>query len=267
MFVLNDVNFDYVEYYEVELLDMLIKDSFYCVEFFLFYGNNFNGVIGQYGVLFMEEVIGDFICILVIEDNFMVINIEFQFSYRGDFLMDMFNWVFFCWVYQVQGGEKFMILGVFGLLEDLFYLGFGFRYYYYVDDVFVMFVFWLFVELILVDIVYWCSSEVSVVLSIIVVYGSYLWSIGEVSSSIIVGEFGWYWVEIYVLDCVLLCDSVWVVLLDEVVLDVGLLELYVCFEDFLFMLSIGFDLGSFSWSIGSIVSSIMFSVGGIYSVE
>lgn len=267
MFAPNDANSDYAEHYEVELLDTLTKDSFYRVELFLSYGNNSNGATGQYGVLFTEEAIGDSICIPAIEDNPTVINTEPQLSYRGDFLTDTLNWVPLCWVYQAQGGEKFMTLGAFGPLEDLLYLGPGLRYYYYADDVSVTPVPRPLAEPILADTVYWCSSEASVALSTTATHGSYLWSTGEASSSITVGEPGWYWVETYALDCALLRDSVWVALLDEAALDTGPPELHVCPEDFPLTLSTGSDLGSFSWSTGSTASSITLSAGGTYSVE
>ncbi len=257
---------DYAEHLEIELLEPLIQDSFYRVELFISFGNNSNGAIGQYGVLFTNEAIGDSICIPATEDNPTVISSLPQLSYRGDFLTDTLNWVPLCWLYQANGGEKFMTLGAFGPLENLLFLGPGFTFYYYVDDVSVTPVPLPLAEPILADTVYWCSSAPSVVLSTTAAHDSYLWNTGEEANSITVAEPGWYWVETYALDCALLRDSVWVALLDEAALDIGPPQLSVCPEDFPLTLGTGSDLGSFSWNTGSTASSIILNAGGTYSV-
>jgi gliding motility-associated-like protein len=266
IFSSESLNTNYAEHLEVALIDTLKLDSFYRVEIFVSRSNSSIDALGDYGILFTTEPVGDTICIPALEDPPRAIDRVPQLRYRGDFLIDTVNWIPLCWLYKADGTEKFMTLGTFGILPSSAYSGTGELMYYYVDDVSVTPVPLPLAEPILADTVYWCSSAPSVVLATTAAHGSYLWNTGEAASSITVSDPGWYWVETYALDCTLLRDSVWVALLDEAALDVGPPQLSVCPEDFPITLGTGSDLGSFSWNTGSTASSITLNAGGTYSV-
>lgn len=266
IFIPTHGNNEYAEHLEIELIDTLIRDSFYQVELFLSYANDSNGAAGQYGVLFTSEAIGDSLCIPNTENNPMVIPTLPQLEYRDTFLTDTLNWMQLCWIYQAAGNEKFMTLGAFGPLDELLYTGTGPAFYYYVDDVSVLPVSRPLADPILPDTVYWCEEDAAVTLTTANVHDSYQWSTGAVANSITVNAPGWYWVETYALDCSLLRDSVWVELLESSALDLGPPVLSVCPEDLPLVLGTGSELGAFVWNDGSTAATFTVGAAGQYTV-
>lgn len=266
VYSLDTFNTVYAEHLAVELIDTLQRDSFYRVEIFVSRAEESIEALGDFGILFTNEALGDTTCIPGFEDYPVPIDTEPHLRYSSAPFFDTDNWIPLCWLYKADGTEKFMTFGTFSMVPSYAYSGAGRSMYYYVDDASIIPVPLPIAEPIPTDTVYWCDNMASVELSTTAVHNSYLWSTGEEASSITVSDPGWYWVETYALDCSPLRDSVWVAVLDEAALDVGPPQLSVCPEDLPITLNTGIDAGTFSWNTGSTASSITLNTGGTYTV-
>lgn len=120
------------EYVATPLIDTLIKDSTYCIEFYINFANNSFYAIDAIGVYFQPDSAN-----WNTSDN---IQVTPQISHTGSILNDTVQWLKLSGTWQANGSEKYLVIGNFFDFEntplvDSTNQGIQALAYYYIDDV------------------------------------------------------------------------------------------------------------------------------------
>jgi hypothetical protein len=129
-----NININYREYIEIELLDSLIIGNKYCASMFVCFGEISNYSTSSIGMYFTNSIV------LYSNPFYGVIPVTPQIINNPlIFLNDTLNWVEVRGEFIASGGEKYLTIGNFNYDVNTPYqvTGFGSTpyYYYYIDDV------------------------------------------------------------------------------------------------------------------------------------
>ncbi len=126
---------NYREYLEVPLLDTLIANKKYCVEFYVSLSNP-NVAVSNFGAYFSADSLLDTTNLKTID--YVTPQIE---NPNANMLNDTLNWMLVSGNFIATGGERFLTIGNFHLPANtnIQNLGSGTIAYYYIDDVSVLY--------------------------------------------------------------------------------------------------------------------------------
>ena len=190
------------EFVQGRLTLPLVKDSFYCVRFYLSLKEDYKRSIDRFGVYFSNAPVstsGYFLNLLP--------QIE---SPSGHFFTDMVNWEKWQGTYKATGGEQYITIGNFHSFastnSQISGVPFGdFRdsiSYYYIDDVSVEQIPSYYAAInIGADSTLCDTTGFSQTLAVPAIYDSVKWSTGAVANQVTINRVGQYSVICYFGDC------------------------------------------------------------------
>lgn len=253
------------EFVEGSLSIPLIRDSVYCVKFYLSLSEYLNLAIDQFGVYFSNTPVS-------VNSYFLNVTPQVQ-NPKGVFFTDTLGWMKWQGVYKANGGEQFFIIGNFNSFANTNY---EFQQpahgnfqdsisYYYIDDVSVEEVPSQYAVLDLGNDSIICSTaSFSHPLSIPAIYDSVKWNTGSTANSIIITDTGRYSVIAYFGDCEAR-DTV-VFSLHEPPPTFPIPDTTLCEAALPIVIASPSGFESYTWSNGGIDSVTSLQQGGTYTL-
>lgn len=124
------------EYVSVELLDSMISNKFYFVEFFASTGEGLSSVCSNNLAIHVSDT-------ALLSTNSFYFDVPASLKYfNNEVINDTVNWIKVSGIYQAHGGEKFLTIGNFNTdaetLEGPEYNTTNWQAYYFIDDVSVI---------------------------------------------------------------------------------------------------------------------------------
>lgn len=191
-----------IEFIEGELISPLIKDSTYCVRFYLSLAEHVHLPISKIGIYFSDTLVK-------LNTSSMPFSPQLQ-SPTGQFFDDETNWMKWQNTYKAKGGERYFIIGNFNSVANTPFITpknlFGDIQdsisYYYIDDVYIEPLPSFYANLNIGEDTVLCDTlSFTKTISIPTIFDSVKWSTGETTFSISLNKIGTYSVIAYIGDC------------------------------------------------------------------
>lgn len=249
------------EFIEGALISPMIKDSIYCVKFFLSLQDDYKLAVDQFGMYLSNTP--------VTSSTYFIGHTPQLQSAAGQFFTDTANWMKWQSTYKAEGGERYFVIGNFKPFEETnTIMPFGPSgtfwdsiSYYYIDDVSIeqMQAINLGNDSVLCSIASFTHQ-----LSVPAIYDSVRWSTGSGANTILISDTGIYSVIAYTGECEVK-DTVRFSL-HKTIDPVALNDLTLCIADTPIVISAtpGFD--SYTWNTGSTNISITVTHAGTYTL-
>lgn len=255
------------EYIQGKMNNKLVKDSIYCVKFYLSLADNRKLSIDRVGICFTNTQ--------VISNTFFfpfTSNIESELNY---FFTDTVGWMLCQGIYRAKGGEQFITLGNFNSFSNTNSVLSGtpigdFRdsiSYYYIDDVSVEMLPSYIGSLDLgSDSILCDTAGFTATLSVPQVYDSVRWNTGATTFNITVSTIGTYSIIAYYGECAVK-DTVAFSLFNSGIQLAPISDTAVCKANTPVRFSIANGFDTYLWSNGDTSSYTDISQPGIYFVQ
>jgi gliding motility-associated-like protein len=259
-----DYSSDFKGYIEGGFSGTLIKDSIYCVSYYVNLIDIAFGAIVNLDA-FISDGLVDYPPNTVGEHYTLQLPAQIR---SQQLLNDSINWTRISGLYKAHGGESYITIGNFTLRENTtkvyFYPPIDLYIHYYIDDVSVALAGVGLRSPDLGNDTVICRSALPLPLAAPIGYDDYLWSNGATTRETEATGQGKYWVKCIINGCGELFDEK-IISFDTPLLDLGKDTVICKGEDIIVPAQPGFS--QYLWSTGDTTQNIKVSTEGIYSLQ